>query len=242
MDIPNLLSTRIGTVWRVVETQAIAATRDITSSADEQQRLEELLEHSKPPVPSECRTLSYLLMTPFRYPPLRYGSRFGSNHERGIFYASVERSTAFAESAVYLWLFQKGPTILGPLEHIRDQRTAFSVKVRSNHTLDLCNEPFSELRDKLTEPDSWEYTQKLGSEIRKAGADYFLYPSARWKEGTNAAVLAPAAFYSDEPSEQQTWSIRLSTHTCWFGRGGETSVEFNREDFENEGMLSHPSL
>ncbi|MCV6615090.1 MAG: RES family NAD+ phosphorylase [Cellvibrionaceae bacterium] len=40
------------------------------------------------------------MSTPFRYPPLAYGSRFGSTLERGIFYASQELATAFAESAV----------------------------------------------------------------------------------------------------------------------------------------------
>ncbi len=242
MELKKHLTMGIGMVWRVVETQAIAATRDITSSAAEQQRLEELLEQSKPTIPNEYQGLSYLLMTPFRYPPLPYGSRFGSTYERGIFYASVERTTAFAESAVYLWLFQKGPKELGPLECIRDQRTAFSVKVRSNQSLDLCQSAFKADRAIITAPDSWEYTQKLGSEIRKLGAEYFLYPSARLAEGTNAAVLNPKAFYTNAPSEQQTWSLRLSTHSCWFGRAGEESVEFRQKDFEKEGRLLHPSM
>ena len=43
----------------------------------EQQRLEQLLDESKPPVPPECRSLHYLLATPFRYgAPYPGGSRF----------------------------------------------------------------------------------------------------------------------------------------------------------------------
>lgn len=242
MEIEKHLSLQIGLVWRIVETQEVAATRDITQSSEEQHRLEELLDTSKPKVPPDCSGLSYLLMTPFRYPPLRYGSRFGSTHERGIFYAAADLQTAFAESAVYLWLFQRGLQELGPLEYIRDQRTAFSVKLASSKALDLCSGVFAQDREKIKAPDSWEFSQRLGSKIREVGAHFFWYPSARFEGGVNAAVISPEAFYTTKPEEQQNWNLRLSTNSCWFGRADLENIEFRRTDFESDGKLLHPAL
>ena len=44
----------------------LARERRLLDEFDEQALLEELLDESKPPVPSECRHLHYLLSTPFR--------------------------------------------------------------------------------------------------------------------------------------------------------------------------------
>ena len=78
--------------------------------------LEELIEDVKPP-PGAPAGLHYLLFTPFRYPPLRHGSRFGTRAERGIWYGSRTRATAFAEKAYYLLLFLEGTAAeLTPLE------------------------------------------------------------------------------------------------------------------------------
>lgn len=242
MDLQALIGSHVGLCWRVVETQEIAATRSITRSAADQHRLEALLDASKPPVPADCQGLSYLLMTPFRYPPLNYGSRFGSTLERGIFYGSADLTTAFAETAVYLWLFQSGPLTTGPLEKIRDQRTAFSVRLSSQSALDLGDEIFHEVRDNITNPASWHYTQELGSKLRALGAEFFWYPSARWQSGRNIAVLSPAAFASKDPVQQHHWNLQLTPSTCWFGRQGCESIEFQRSEFERNGGIPHPCL
>ena len=59
-----------------------------------------------------CRTggadSHYLLATPFRYPPLPYGSRFGSRFEPSLFYGARSASTALAESAYYRFVFWSG--------------------------------------------------------------------------------------------------------------------------------------
>ena len=84
--------------WRAVEAQHQVSTRKLVDSVEEQILLEELIERAKPPDVTHGKT-HYLLATPFRYPPLRYGSRFGGRHERGIWYGSETRGTAFAEVA-----------------------------------------------------------------------------------------------------------------------------------------------
>lgn len=243
-DLTGLLAPHIvGSCWRVVETQEIAATMAITRSAAEQSRLEELLDTSKPKVPADCKGLSYLLMTPFRYPPLRYGSRFGSTWERGIFYGSCELKTAFAETAVYFWLFQQGPTTLGPLEHIRDQRTAFSVKLISQKALDLHSDALAFALDNIKRPDSWDFTQQLGKQLRELGTQFIIYPSARLASGKNIAVFSPLAFAEKEPAQQQLWHVKFTTDSCVFVRAGiSQGFEFYRKDFSVGGRIPHPTL
>ena len=76
-----------GHLFRLVASQEQAATLSLVDNLQEQVLLDQLLEDTKPVVPPAARHLHYLLKTPFRYPPLKWGSRFGSVHEPGIFYA-----------------------------------------------------------------------------------------------------------------------------------------------------------
>src|SRR5512134_2866536 len=96
-----------GTAWRVVEGQHVVSTRKLVDSAAEHEILESLIEEVKPPLPDEpeFRGLHYLLVTPFRYPPLRHGSRFATRTERSLWYGSTRPRTAFAETAYYRLLF-----------------------------------------------------------------------------------------------------------------------------------------
>lgn len=241
-NLQELLTPSLRLCWRVVETQEKAATRDITNSADEQSRLEELLDEVKPPVPSDCEGLSYLLKTPFRYPPLKYGSRFGSPFERGIYYASIELQTAFAESAVYFWLFQAGPVDLGPLEQIKDHRTAISVRLSSQLSVQLESDALKPYHKKLSDPSSWTFTQSLGLSLRELGVEFISYPSARFDGGANIAVFSPSCFATGEPEQQQLWNVRLTREDCWFGKPDGTSYEYYRADFEEGGKIPHPAL
>jgi hypothetical protein len=80
-----------GTVQRLVQQQGIDSLGPLVDDLDQLARLEALVEANKPPPPAALqpdRLCHLLLITPFRYPPLRHGSRFGSRHERGKFYGS----------------------------------------------------------------------------------------------------------------------------------------------------------
>ena len=100
-----------GSFRRVVESQVVNSTRKLLDSDAEQAVLEDLLDrHAKLPVPAGFEDLHYLLYTPFRHPPLRNGSRFGTRQERGILYGSSDLPTAFAEVAYYRLLFLEGTT------------------------------------------------------------------------------------------------------------------------------------
>lgn len=228
--------------WRVVETQEIAATMSITSNSADQARLEQLLDDIKPPIPSSYNQLSYLMYTPFRYPPLRHGSRYGSTWERGIFYGSRRLVTALAETAVYFWLFQQGMKTLGPATEIQDYRTAFAVPLSSEKAMDLTAKNFGAVKEKLTSTHSWEFTQKVGTALREHGVEFWLFPSARLADQTNIAVVSDKAFFQKKPSEQQQWHCKLTQTHCIFARAGAKSIEFKRSDFEIEGRIPHPAL
>jgi hypothetical protein len=76
-----------GTVLRLVQQQGIDSLGPLVDDLDQLARLETLVEASKPAGPEEQRSDSprhLLRMAPFRYPPVRHGSRFGSRQERGI--------------------------------------------------------------------------------------------------------------------------------------------------------------
>ena len=150
---------------------------------------------------------------------------------------------------MYFWLFQQGPKELGPLAHIRDQRTAFSVKLISKKALDLDSEAFihseefASTRENIRRPDSWDYTQQLGKQLRELGAEFIIYPSARFAGGKNIAVFSPLAFAEKDPAQQQLWHVRFTTDTCVFVRAGiSDGFEFQRKDFSVDGRIPHPSL
>lgn len=51
-----------GVCWRAVEAQHINSTMKLVDNSEEQDRLEQLLEDSKPPYPENCAGLHYLLL------------------------------------------------------------------------------------------------------------------------------------------------------------------------------------
>ena len=104
---------------RIVESQEQVATQRLVGTLAEQDLLEAMLERSKPPRPQATDGLDYLLATPFRYPPLRHGSRFGRREEPALFYASCTRDTLLAEAAYYRFVFWQGMVESPPTRQIQ---------------------------------------------------------------------------------------------------------------------------
>jgi hypothetical protein len=92
-----------GTVLRLVQQQGINSLEPLVDNLEQLARLEAMVTTSKPPLQAAGPdTPSHpLLTTPFRYPPLRHGSRFGSRQYRGMFYGSRSRSGCLVEGAYY---------------------------------------------------------------------------------------------------------------------------------------------
>ncbi|TXS95824.1 RES family NAD+ phosphorylase [Parahaliea maris] len=242
---PRLLrvGTASGHIWRIVEYQEEAATRNITRSAAEQDRLEQLLDAHKPSYPPATDHLHWILKAPFRYPPLRHGSRFGLATEMGILYGARERNTAMVESAVYLWLFQQGLQDLGPLEVIKDGRCALHFAVNHQRVADLTTPDVREWWDRISDPADYHFSQQLGSSLRESGSGMIWFRSARWAQGVNCAVLDPAAIAANTVPVQSQWSLRIDTTTCWWGRPGGERFEIQYSEVADQaGRIPHPAL
>ncbi len=228
--------------WRVVESQHHVSTRKLVGSAVEQDLLEKLLERVKPPV--ESRGLHYLLWTPFRYPPLRHGSRFGTRDQRGIWYGAERPKTAFSESAYHrLRFLDASAARLAPLEV---PVTLFRAVVSSRRAIDLMATPFDAFTDQLASPTSYADSQALGREARRAGCELLIFVSARDLErGPNVAVLHPRAFLEKRPVASQAWTLYVEDERVEARRAdalatGELFV-FPREQFRIRGHLPRPS-
>lgn len=214
--------------WRAVEAQHEVSTRKLVANAQEQVLLEDLIDRAKPPDLTRGN-LHYLLATPFRYPPLRWGSRFGTRQERGIWYGAESREAMFAEVAYYRLVFLEGTH--AELGAVSTMLTAFRVTARSNRGIDLVSPPFSTHRSKITSPTSYAETQPLGRAMRDAGVELFRYPSARDpRGGTNMGAFSPTVFGRSKPRDFENWQCTAT----------KALVELAKRDYFGREVRSFP--
>ena len=232
--------------WRVVESQYVVSTRKLVDSDDEQRLLEELIDRAKPPTPEgpEFRGLHYLLFTPFRHAPLRYGSRFGTTAERGIWYGAKDLATCFAEVAYYRLLFLQGTE--AKLDPVTVELTSFAAKVSTRRGIDLTKPPFAAFEAELASKTSYAATHALGAEMRAAGVEVFLFRAARAKrKGVNVGLFTPA-FARKTPKSFETWvctadRAKVELVRKDFSRDARR-MTFPRTDFEVNGKLPAPGV
>jgi hypothetical protein len=232
-----------GTLFRLVESQEQAATLSLVDTLQEQALLEQLLEQTKPPVPPAAEGLHYLLKTPFRYPPLKWGSRFGSVYEPGIFYAGCTVAATLAESAYYRLIFWQSMPAPAPKPILRTAHTLFSVRYQTERGIALHQPPFSQHRELLTSKTDYQHTQQLGSAMRSAGVDAFAYQSARAAGSEHCiGLFNPNAFVTRQPEQSSQWLCELSAQQVVFKQHGETQLHsFSAEQFWVEGKLPLPA-
>ena len=232
-----------GPAWRAVESQHVTSTRKLVDSDDEQQVLEALIDTAKPPWPSGRRFvgLHYLLATPFRHPPLRYGSRFGTRRERGIFYCAESQATVFAEKAYYVLLFLEGTE--ANLEPLMRPLTVFQVRVSTKKGADLTQAPFASHIERVSAPSSYRDSQPLGAAMREAGIAAFRFVSARDPAGGVNLGLFEPVFSTKTPTNAEQW-IWTATRTRVELKPGPAVMRsrtgFSREIFEVDGVLPMP--
>jgi len=232
----------VGDIVRLVESQEQVATTRLVATLAEQELLESLLESSKPPLPARATRLDYLLATPFRYPPLRYGSRFGSRHEPSLFYGSRAVSTVLAESAYYRCVFWQGMKVPPPAP-LRTQHTLFGARLRARRAYSLHLPPFDAYRPELASRSDYAATQQLGRALREAGADAIEYVSARDVEGgLNVALFTPAAFAQPRPTFKEEWFCETrAEQVSFYARGDPGLRTFPLSQFAVEGRLPMPA-
>ncbi|HVR70990.1 MAG TPA: RES family NAD+ phosphorylase [Vicinamibacteria bacterium] len=230
-----------GEAWRVVESQHLFSTRALVDSDAEHQVLEELIEGQKP---RGHRGLHFLLATPFRYPPLPHGSRFGTRAEPGIWYGSEEPRTAFAESAYYRLLFLEGTS--ADLSPLMVEVSAFRAAFKTDRGVDLTRPPFAEHAARISSPVAYEASQRLGRDMRADGVEAFRYRSARDREGgANVALFTPRPFGSRKPGVPETWHCVATPREVEFVKKDvfrRAAFAFPRADFEVQGRLPAPAF
>ena len=231
------------TPWRAVEAQHQVSTRKLVDTAAEQELLEVLIESAKPPDPTHGR-LHYLLATPFRYPPLRHGSRFGARHERGIWYGSLEQRTLFAEVSYYRLVFLDGTR--ADLGTVSTQLTAFTARISTQRGIHLVASPFDAFRDIIASPTDYGPTQALGAAMRAAGVEAFRSPSARDRNGgINVGVFSPSAFGRSQPRGLETWHCTATRRRVEFVKRdyfAKRAFAYAREEFLVDERLPAPAI
>lgn len=228
---------------RIVESQEKVATMTLVDSFEEQSLLEEMLEESKPPAPTVAKGLDYLLMTPFRYPPLKYGSRFGRAHERGIFYGSLELPTALCECAYYRFVFCDG-LVVPFTDTLITHHTVFQVNVNVERHIDLTALEFSELQSALMSKSDYSLPQRLGSLMRESDVGAFQFFSARVSDGhgKNAGVFDPLALVPPVKNKV-AWICQTSASEIrFFAEDGSVGYSFRREQFLVAEKLPMPAV
>ena len=232
-------------VHRLVEDQARSSTLKLVDSLEEQRILEEVIDEAKPLVPAAVSSLGlhYLLSTPFRHPPLRNGSRFGRRHENGIFYGSAATETMLAEVAYYRLVLLEGSA--APLAPLQTRHSEFEVTAQSSKSIDLTQEPFRKYENQISSKSEYGFSQRLGTEMRAAGVEMFLFTSARAiPRRSNVALFAPV-FRTRKPSSLKGWECVAESKQVRFHRTNTleaVSCSFPREQFLVKGALPQPAL
>lgn len=244
-------------VWRVVESQEDAATLQVVDDLEEQTMLEEMLDKVKPQYRNGTEGMHYLLKTAFRYPPLKWGSRFGTRAMPSYFYASEAKTTALCECAYYRFLFlshMQAPY----LDSIRSEYTVFNVLVASDTCLDLTTADFQRIDAQLTDPSNYGVSQKVGNWVyqqnqnKTNSIDLIRFKSARTphptevtqqafktkikNHGINVAIANPSAIRSPKPRKQERWLCLTKADTVSFSsRESDVSFIYPLSDFSDEG-------
>ncbi len=233
----------MATVHRVTEDQHLIATMSLVNDIYEQQLLEEMLDATKPSKAKSSENLHYLLFTPFRYPPLEYGSRFGSRLFPSLFYSSLNITTALAEAAYYRFVFMAGMS--APyLDALQVTYSSYTISMRTQKGVFLDKEPFEIYNEILASKHDYQATQLLGKKMRESDIEAFQYLSARDKQkGKNIAIFTPTVFQSRNPLTTMRWICNVTDEEVGFASNDNNEFYiFKKTEFESIGILPSPAV
>lgn len=232
----------MGTLRRMVENQEQKVTVALVDNLAEHEILENLLEDSKPGLQSlkELRRLDYLLRTPWRYPPLKWGSRFGRRFEPSLFYGALSDAALFAEAAYYRLVFIEG--MEKPFsDRVISQFTVFEANYQTDKGMDLSRPPFARHKAVLRHKSRYLPCQLLGTELRERGIGAITYLSARADgDEINVALFSPAALRSRKHRNPRHGICESRSAQVSFRLGDDLHV-FDRERFLDEGRFPIPA-
>ncbi|MEM7525893.1 MAG: RES family NAD+ phosphorylase [Pseudomonadota bacterium] len=228
-----------GEIWRIIEAQHKVSTMKLADNYDEQRRLEELLDASKPPVPIECQELHWLLFTPFRY-PARSDSRFRRvGPGRAVFYAAEKEETAVAEFAFWrILFFLESPETKWPSNPL--EATSFMVSYEAKRCVDLMKPPYDDRPEIWVHPTDYGKCHEIADHAFENGADAIRSVSARDPKGqANVTLLTCRAFRSKEPETMREWRLSLSSAGPYATTEYPShSLSFGREAFARDPRIA----
>lgn len=247
-DCGSVPFTALGrVVHRITARQGQSGTADLVDGLREQARLEQLIEGVKPPIPSDWPEAGKrgplphrLLLTPFRYPPLESGSRFGRAHQPHLFYGARALETALAERAFHaLRQLEDSPLPAG--SRIQREQTAFSVQISAERGLALQEHLTAEALAAITDPASYNASQRCGDAMRERQVQAFEVPSARSPESPPVVgVMTPYAF-SSTPFDLHDWTLEISGEgVTAVSFGNALTAHYPRELFLVDGCWPVP--
>ncbi|MCW8090920.1 RES family NAD+ phosphorylase [Alteromonas sp. ASW11-130] len=230
-------------VCRLVESQEEAATYSLVNNLDEQALLEQIIDDFKPAYPEGTDGLHYLIKTPFRYPPLRHGSRFGTRLEASFFYASEDVTTCYAEVAFYRFVFFEAMDT--PYQKtVHSSHQLFSVAVQSSKALDLTSIEDEEAIKRLTSKTSYEFTQAIGRVAHENSIELIRYRSARSvnNDGKNVAIDQPYVITTRQPESMVLVQCETLPYEgiVRFSAPKTFPITFRIEQFMVEDKLPYP--
>lgn len=231
-------------VFRVAESQQKVATNTLVDTLEEQRILEEMLDQVKPRVPKDCESFDYLIYTPFRYPPLKHGSRFGKKIHPSLFYGSKTIKTAFAELAYYRFVYYDGMVTVPKKQQKVTQHTSFNVEVSTLYGVELNEPPFNKYRNKISDPSSYSDSQKLGEAMREKKVEVFTYYSARAIDEVNVGIFNGKTIQSNAPNELKHWSCITRDNNVMIRSLDDSwsNISFERNQFLVNGVLPSPAV
>lgn len=231
-----------GLLHRLVESQEQIATMGLVDSLEEQWLLEQLIDGTKPAYATPVGGLHYLLSTPFRYPPLKYGSRFGSQFEPSLFYGSRAIPTVLAESAYYRFVFWDGMATPPPSGCYQTQHTLFGAEFETARGVRLHMPPFDDYQEVLTDKHNYSATQQLGQAMRETGVLAIEYRSARDALlGINVALYSLTVFTRQTPAFQEGYVCETTPSTVTLVSSEKQKHTFDRNTFVVDGAIPTPA-
>jgi len=229
-------------VYRIVENQQQIATTHIVDTLEEQLLLEEMIEKTKPELAKNLSNRHYLMSTPFRYPPLRYGSRFGTRYQPSLFYGSLSKETLFAESSFYRFVFWYGMQTPPKSQKLMTQHTVFSVDIKFKSGLVLQGEPFSKYKSQLRHKQKYSDTQLLGRQMREHKVVGFEFASARCDEGVNVGLFSIDAISSKKPKLEEAWLCETRANAVVYVNPlSREKMNYQLDHYLVRGKLPFPS-
>lgn len=221
-----------GQGYRLVESQESVATTEIVSNLEKQAILEDMIDtESKPGYCTGTEDLHYLLSTPFRYPPLQHGSRFGNKFELSLFYGGTSINVTLCESAYYRFFFYHDMETPPANKLLKTQHTLFEFGYESESGVKLHDSLFSAYHQILRDPVDYQAVQMLGSEMRESGVKVFEYYSARnHYEEINVALFDASPFTRKRPLNEVACLCQTSADEVVYSIKREITL-FSLEQF-----------